>query len=124
MTGMPAPRGSRAPGGVNDPRPASHIGPTGPSAPTGHTEARRPRCGVGDRYGGRRCPNPAAHRVILGCVHEHMLVGFACKDHLKAIRGEQLVTCGRCLAGPDPHECPTLGRAATREEQKKAIAHA
>lgn len=106
------------------PAPAHGDGPTGPSTPTGHTEPRRPRCSVTDRYSDRRCPNPAAHRVILGCIHEHMLVGFTCKDHIKAIRGEQLVTCGRCSDGPDPHECPTLGREATREEQKRVIAHA
>lgn len=124
VTGTPAPRGSRAPGDANGPVRDTVPGPAYSGAAAGRTETRRPKCSMADRYSDLRCWRPAAHRVILGCIHEHMLVGFTCKDHLKAIRGERLIACARCLEGPDPHECPTLGREATRDEQKKAIDHA
>jgi hypothetical protein len=124
VTEEPATRAPQAPQATQTPAPAHGEGPGPDRPPQGDTGPRVPRCSVTDRYSTRRCPKPAAHRVILGCVHEHMLCGFTCADHIEAIRGEQLVTCGRCSDGPDPHECPTLGREATREEQKKVIAHA
>ena len=89
--------------------------------PTTPDTARKPKCSMADRYSDLRCLRPAAHRVIVGCVHEHMLPGFVCTEHIAAVRGGQLVTCARCATGPGPHECPTLGREVTREEARRLL---
>lgn len=81
----------------------------------------RPKCSMADRYSDRRCPDPAAHRVILGCVHEHMLPGFVCTGHITAVREQQSITCARCSEGPTPHECQAVGREVTREEARRLL---
>lgn len=79
---------------------------------------RKPKCGMADRYSDRRCPHDGAHRVILGCVHEHMTPGFVCARHVTAVREQDSITCGPCGKGRGAHECVLIGREVTLAEAK------
>lgn len=57
---------------------------------------------------GPKCQSSATHRATAGCVHEHIIVGYVCGQHVDEL-ADGAINCVTCY-NADRHICPLLGR--------------
>lgn len=113
-----APHGPHTPPGGPGPHPApadASQGRTAGRVVTGGRTGDGPRviaCSAKPYMTTGTCPNPAEHRITIGCVHEHVKTGPVCTDHLaRMLRADN--ECTDCRIGPSPHRCPLIGKETT-----------
>lgn len=72
---------------------------------------------------GYRCQETADERYQTGCVHEHVYDDvWMCARHVRNTL-DQLMWCGPCLLGDDPHQCRLLGRPSGGNDMSMSDAH-
>ena len=57
-----------------------------------------------DAKSGHPCHRDAVDTVIAACIHEHIGPRALCQFHIADI-AHDLMLCGDCLNGRDPHHC-------------------
>lgn len=90
--------------------------PTDPTAP----ERRYADCSMVRTVTGARCPTPPARWMQVGCVHEHVKIGAACREHVQMLEaGDAALFCTACRTGRDSHICKVIGRVISTADKNR-----